>query len=273
MARLRTIKPEFWSSEQIMELEPLARLAFIGLLNFCDDGGVHPASLKTLKAELFPSDDLAISEITSFVEQMIGQGLVIEFKAEGKQYWHVTGWQKHQRIDKPTFRHPRPCNSSNVRRILDQSSTNDQLSIVDQAGTETSGVETKGNIPSSGDVGNLPTSPDQIPNCPHTEVIELYKKHLPMLAVPKLWQGKRVEALRARWRWVLSEKKLSGDRYATDLESGLLFFDRFFAYAAESDFLTGRNGKWTRCDLAWMISSENFIKILEGKYNDHQAAA
>ena len=42
MARIRTIKPEFWTSEQVVDCSPTARLLFIGLWNFCDDGGVHP---------------------------------------------------------------------------------------------------------------------------------------------------------------------------------------------------------------------------------------
>jgi hypothetical protein len=110
-------------------------------------------------------------------------------------------------------------------------------------------------------------------DCPHQEIIELYKTNLPMLPEPRIWQGKKVEALRARWRWVLTAKKDNGSRYATDHESAIKFFDRFFAYAAESDFLTGRNGAWTRCDLAWLINAENFIKVLEGKYHDREAAA
>jgi len=43
MARIRTIKPEFWVSEQVGECSPNARLLFIGMWNFCDDRGVHPA--------------------------------------------------------------------------------------------------------------------------------------------------------------------------------------------------------------------------------------
>lgn len=51
MARIRSIKPEFWTSEQVMALSPLARLAFLGMWNFCDDAGIHPASAKTLNAQ------------------------------------------------------------------------------------------------------------------------------------------------------------------------------------------------------------------------------
>ena len=44
MARIRSIKPQFWTSEQIADCSSNARLLFIGLWNFCDDCGVHPAS-------------------------------------------------------------------------------------------------------------------------------------------------------------------------------------------------------------------------------------
>jgi hypothetical protein len=108
MARIRTVKPEFWTSEQVMELSALARLVFIGLWNFCDDAGVHTANAKRLKAEVFPSDETSITEVGNLVAELIGQELVGEFEADGDRYWFVTGWSKHQVIQKPTYRHPLP---------------------------------------------------------------------------------------------------------------------------------------------------------------------
>jgi hypothetical protein len=108
MARIRTVKPEFWTSEQVMELSPLARLAFIAMWNFCDDAGVHTASAKRLKAEVFPSDETSIAEVGRLVDELIEQGLVGEFEAGDERYWFVTGWSKHQVIKKPTYRHPTP---------------------------------------------------------------------------------------------------------------------------------------------------------------------
>lgn len=105
MARIRTVKPEFFTSEQVMNLPISARLAFIGLWCFCDDAGNHTASAKTLKAEVFPSDDVTSTEVQGYVDHLLEQGLLVIYEAEGKQYWHVTGWH-HQRIDKPTIKHP-----------------------------------------------------------------------------------------------------------------------------------------------------------------------
>ena len=121
MARIRTIKPEFWTSEQIVECSPIARLLFIGMWNFCDDGGNHPASAKTLKMQIFPGDDIAISQIEALVSELVLAGLLSEYLAEGRRYWNVTGW-KHQKIERPSYKYPRPIddNSSNARRLLDE---------------------------------------------------------------------------------------------------------------------------------------------------------
>lgn len=107
MARIRSIKPEFWTAEQIMELSRDARLLFVGLWNFCDDAGIHPAKVKTLKAEVFPSDDLTSADVRRMIDELIAEQLVIEYTVDGDSYWQVTGWH-HQKIDQPTYKHPSP---------------------------------------------------------------------------------------------------------------------------------------------------------------------
>jgi hypothetical protein len=106
MARIRSVKPEYWTSEQVMHMSRDARLLFIGLWNFCDDNGIHPASALTLKAQVFPADLLTADQVMAFVDEMIEQGLVEEYEAGGRAFWRVTGWHNHQRIEYPTFRHP-----------------------------------------------------------------------------------------------------------------------------------------------------------------------
>lgn len=105
MARIRTIKPEFWSSEQVMECQPLTRLLFIGIWNFCDDGGNHPDSEKTIKARVFPGDEISSSSIRRMLDELSSNGLLSFYEHSGKRYLHVCGWE-HQRIDKPTFKYP-----------------------------------------------------------------------------------------------------------------------------------------------------------------------
>lgn len=121
MSRIRTIKPDFWVSEQIVSCSPLARLLFIGMWNFVDDNGVHKASLVRLKAEVFPCDELTVKDIEKLVFELIQHELLIEYIVNDTSYWIVTGWKKHQRIDKPTFRYPLP--QSGLKIIDDNSTT------------------------------------------------------------------------------------------------------------------------------------------------------
>lgn len=109
MSRIRTVKPEFWVSEQVGDCSPNARLTFIGMWNFCDDRGVHPAKTKTLRAEVWGLDQgVTAAQVGDWIDELIRAGLVREFSSGGDQYWFVTGWKKHQRIEKPNNKYPEP---------------------------------------------------------------------------------------------------------------------------------------------------------------------
>ena len=109
------------------------------------------------------------------------------------------------------------------------------------------------------------------PPCPHREIIALYAKCLPDLPYPRAWEGVRSTHLAARWRWVLSDLKRKGMAY--DRDAGLDFFRRMFGYIAKSDFLMGRTkNAWNGCDLPWIVEAGNFLKIIEGKYENQGAS-
>ena len=144
MPRIRTVKPEFWTSEQVTACSRDARLLFIGLWNFCDDGGVHPASPKRAKMEVFPGDDIKIELVETWVMELISNDLLEEYSVDGKKYWHVISWKNHQKIDKPNYRHPKPGDatkfdehSTNSRRLSDK----DSASIHPRNGKEGNGME------------------------------------------------------------------------------------------------------------------------------------
>lgn len=141
MARIRTIKPEFWVSEQIAECSTSARLLFVGLWNFCDDAGVHPAKPKTLKAELFPMDDITTGDVAGWMAELIKVGLVLEFEGgDGENYWHVTGWAKHQKIDRPSVKYPSPPpeRQRQIRRALVEAHPSGDISFAEDS---TNGLE------------------------------------------------------------------------------------------------------------------------------------
>jgi hypothetical protein len=120
MARIRTVKPEFWSSAQIMECSTNTRLMFIGMWNFADDAGRMPLSPKTIKAQVFPSDDITSEDVLGMIGELHRNDLVLAYSVDGKEYLQITGWH-HQRIDKPQpARCPPPPkdNSGNAPRTF-----------------------------------------------------------------------------------------------------------------------------------------------------------
>lgn len=120
MARIRTIKPEFWTSEQVMDCSTNARLLFIGLWNFCDDAGRMAASARRIKASVFPSDDFSSDDVRRMIDELSANGLLHLYVVDGIEYLCVTGW-RHQKIDKPqTSKLPPPPDptSPNGRRTF-----------------------------------------------------------------------------------------------------------------------------------------------------------
>lgn len=106
MPRLRTIKPEFWSSAQVMDCKLVTRLFFIGLWNFADDAGRHKLEPRRLKAQIFPADDEIISKtILGMLDELSTNGLINRYDVAGVSYFEITGWKRHQRIDKPHKSH------------------------------------------------------------------------------------------------------------------------------------------------------------------------
>lgn len=99
MSKYRTVKPEFWSDEDVVECSLQARLLFIGLWNFCDDFGIFEWKPRTLKMKIFPDDDV---DTSGTLCELFERGLVEKFEHCGKLFGHVRNFSRHQKID-PRF--------------------------------------------------------------------------------------------------------------------------------------------------------------------------
>lgn len=111
---------------------------------------------------------------------------------------------------------------------------------------------------------------EYVPLRPLKELLALYRHHLPMLPSPRpeiFSNSAGGKALGQRWRWIMTAKRETGERYATTKEEGLNWFSEFFAVVAQSDFLTGADGKWRGCDLSWLMKLDNFQKVMQGNYS------
>ena len=114
MARIRTIKPEFFTSSDIVELSPLARLFYIGLWCEADRLGRLEWKARTLKLRYLPGDQCSVDELA---KELTNSGMVVLYEVEGKQYAEIMSFQKHQVINN------RESESSIPARVAHASST------------------------------------------------------------------------------------------------------------------------------------------------------
>lgn len=101
MARIRTIKPEFWTDEKIVELAFEVRLLYIGLWNFSDDLGRMVNSPSKIKMQIFPADDFKKSDVQGMITELFNKKIIDCYAVDNKHYIQIINWN-HQKINRPT---------------------------------------------------------------------------------------------------------------------------------------------------------------------------
>lgn len=99
--RIRTLKPEMWADEAIGHLDPWERLLFIGLITMADDKGRLRALPSAIAGHVFPYDDFPPSKILKWLGSIADAGLIQRYHIGETDYIQVTGWAKHQKINRP----------------------------------------------------------------------------------------------------------------------------------------------------------------------------
>ena len=121
MARIRTVKPEFFTSEDIISLSPLARLLYIGMWCEADREGRFAWKPNTLKLRYLPADNI---EIYSLCDEIVSAGLVVTY---GDGLAFIPSFSKHQSINPreaaSTFPSPVEYSNSYSPRVTDASLT------------------------------------------------------------------------------------------------------------------------------------------------------
>ena len=103
--RIRSIKPEFWSSPDIAALSDSDRLLFIGLWSFVDDQGRGRDDVALIVAALYPHDMVAnpletVAKVRDGLARLHAANLIYRYTVASRTYFLVTGWSKHQKVDK-----------------------------------------------------------------------------------------------------------------------------------------------------------------------------
>jgi hypothetical protein len=102
MARIRSIKPEFCSSETIASLPHRTRLHFAMLWTFADDAGRGVDNPRLIKAALWPlDDDITPDEIATMQGELESRKLIGRYEVDGRRYFVVTNFGEHQHPSKP----------------------------------------------------------------------------------------------------------------------------------------------------------------------------
>ncbi|UPY96246.1 DnaT-like ssDNA-binding domain-containing protein [Pectobacterium sp. 21LCBS03] len=100
MARIRTIKPEFWTDEDMAEVSECACLLAIGLLNYADDDGYFNANTKLIKAAVFPIREPSVP-ITVMLRELSNHGYLSMFSTpDGRHFGLINNFAKHQVVNK-----------------------------------------------------------------------------------------------------------------------------------------------------------------------------
>ena len=93
MARIRTVKPEFFTSEDIVSLSPLARLLYIATWCEADKEGRLVWKPMTFKLRYFPGDNC---DIQAMCKEIVDAGLVVLY---GEGYAVIPSFKAHQHIN------------------------------------------------------------------------------------------------------------------------------------------------------------------------------
>lgn len=149
MARIRSIKPEFWDDEAIGRLSNLARLNFIGLISMADDRGRGRAGTVYLLRRLHPHSMSIHEQLMESSLKELEDSLRVQFySVNSENFYCIKNFEKHQRINRPS-----------PSQLPEPSLNPPERSVKCVAGEEGRGGEWSGTEWSGTDRGGAPDSP------------------------------------------------------------------------------------------------------------------
>lgn len=100
MARMRSVKPEFWTDRKLARLSRDARLLYIALWNQADEWGRVQGDTRYVKGHCLPyDDDLSLGAIDHLIGELEAAGRVLAYSHDGDPYLLLPFLAKHQRLE------------------------------------------------------------------------------------------------------------------------------------------------------------------------------
>lgn len=135
MGRIRTIKPEFFTDEELSNVSESAHLLAAGLLCYADDEGYFNTNHGLIRAALFPLREPS-NTIHGMLSELSGIGFVeLGETQDGKRWGRVVKFSTHQRVNRPS--------PSKIKclAIVWESSLNTHTQLTDESLPEGKGKE------------------------------------------------------------------------------------------------------------------------------------
>lgn len=106
--RIRSLKPGFFTNEELAELPFEARLLFQGLWCLSDSHGRFEWRPKRIKAEIFPYDDKGsdgeVLDTSQLLHSLSLLGFIFKYVVNGVEYGCIPTFRKHQNLSGKEFK-------------------------------------------------------------------------------------------------------------------------------------------------------------------------
>lgn len=100
MARMRSLKPEFWSDLKITRVSRDARLLYLALWNQADEWARCHGDIRWIKGHCLPyDDDLNLSSIDALLNELAGINRIVRYSVGGDPFLYLPKLGKHQRLE------------------------------------------------------------------------------------------------------------------------------------------------------------------------------
>lgn len=161
MGRIRTVKPELFTHEDLFTIESETklpvRLAFVGLFTVCDREGRFKWEPNRIKLAVLPYDPIDFSRV---LDALLTRGMVGKYEVEGRFYGFIPTFGKHQVINnresssdlpEPNEINTLDASSTRAPRVNHASPTPLVHAHGERKGKERKGMEEEGVTTPSGD--------------------------------------------------------------------------------------------------------------------------
>lgn len=257
MARARNIKPGFFKNDELAALDPYARLLFAGLWTIADKKGRLFDRAKRIKAEVLPYDNVDVEKLLCELDQ---SGFIKRYSNNVDNFIQIINWEKHQNPHRNEVDSEIEPYVSNENTELGK--TPDLIGeCTDFIGTSTDFIGT-----TRADSFNLiPDSFNLIPlekNKSNRERFDPY---------PFIKEFNETCLDLSKVEKVTDDRKKKLQKIIT--EHGAANYSMALKKVHESHFLSGRavmERPWSST-FDWIIKPSNFVKIIEGHYDNKVA--